>query len=95
MVPRVHGAGLELHYVSARYTLAGNTLPGFVVPNLTIFNQPLVRGLQVSATIYNLSNTKYAYPGSPEYPEDAIYQDGRTAGLKVTYTFGREKGRGK
>ena len=90
VVPRLISAGLDLHYVSSRYTLAGNTLSGFVVPNLTIFNEPLVKGFRVSATIYNLSNTQYAYPGSVEHPEDAIYQDGRTVGLKVTYLFGGE-----
>ena len=91
----VISARLDLHYVSSRYTLAGNTLSGFVVPNLTIFNQPLVKGFNLAATIYNLSNTRYAYPGSVEHPEDAIYQDGRTFGLKMTYTFGREKGHRK
>jgi outer membrane receptor protein involved in Fe transport len=49
----------------------------------------------LAATIYNLSNTRYAYSGSVEHPEDAIYQDGRTFGLKMTYTFGREKGHRK
>jgi outer membrane receptor protein involved in Fe transport len=66
-----------------------------VVPNLTIFNQPLVKGFHLSATIYNLFNTQYAYPGQVGNPEDAIYQDGRTVGFKVTYTLGREKGHGK
>ena len=91
VVPGWISAGLDLHYVSARYTLAGKTLPGFVVPNLTIFNQPLVKGFHLSATVYNLSNTRYAYPGQDGDPEDAIYQDGRTVGLKVTYTFGSER----
>jgi len=95
VVPGWISAGLDLHYVSARYTLAGKTLPGFVVPNLTIFNQPLVKGFHLSATIYNLFNTQYAYPGQVGNPEDAIYQDGRTVGFKVTYTLGREKGHGK
>lgn len=95
VIPGWIGAGLELHYASGRYTLAGKPLAGFVVPNLTIFNQSLVKGLQVSATIYNLSNTRYSVPGSVEHPEDAIYQDGRTVGVKVTYTFGREKSQGK
>jgi hypothetical protein len=80
----VISVGLHLHYVSSQYRLGGATLGGFVVPNLTIFNQPLVKGFHISATIYNLSNTRYAYPGEPGDPEDAIYQDGRTVGLKVT-----------
>jgi outer membrane receptor for ferrienterochelin and colicins len=95
VMPKWISAGLDLHYVSSRYTLAGQTLSGFVVPNLTFFNQPLVKGFHLSATIYNLANTRYAYPGSLEHPEDAIYQDGRTVGLKMTYTFGKEKGHGK
>jgi len=95
VIPGWISAGLDLHYVSARYTLAGNRLAGFAVPDLTIFNQPLLKGLRISATIYNLFNAPYAYPGQVGNPEDAIYQDGRSVRLKVTYTFGKEKGQRK
>ena len=91
LFPRIASAGLDLHYVSARKTLAGNTTGGFVVPNLTIFSQRLVKGFDLSATLYNLSNTRYGYPGSVEHPEDVLYQDGRTFRLKLTYTFGGEQ----
>ena len=95
VLPRLISAGLELHYVGTRYTLARETLKGFVIPNLTIFNEPLAKGFRISATIYNLSDTRYAYPGQVAHPEDAIYQDGRTVALKMTYAFGREKRNGK
>lgn len=82
-------AGLNLHYVSERHSLQGNAVPAFAVLNLTIFSEKLRPGLEVSGSVYNLFNTTYGYPGGPEHDQDILYQDGRTARLKLTYTLGR------
>jgi outer membrane receptor for ferrienterochelin and colicins len=95
LIPGRFSAGLDLHYVSARRTLGGNSLNGFIVPNLTLFSQRLMKGFDVTASLYNLFDTRYGYPGSVEHPEDALYQDGRTFRLKLTYTFGAWRGDGK
>jgi len=79
--------GPDLHYVSAGRMLAGNTLGGFVVPNLTLFRQGWVKGFNVSRAP-NLCNTRYGYPGSVERPEDAIRQDSLTFQLKLNYPSG-------
>jgi iron complex outermembrane receptor protein len=43
--------------------------------------------LDVSASVYNLFDTKYFNPGRPEDPEDAIQQNGRNFRIKLTGRF--------
>ena len=81
-------AGLDLHYISARQTLAGNAAPGFVVTNVTLFSQRLFKGIELSGSVYNLFDTRYGYPGGNEHVQDILYQDGRSARLKLAYTLG-------
>lgn len=82
-------AGLDLHYVSSRRTNTGNEAPGFAVVNFTLFKQRVFKGLELSGSVYNLLDARYGYPGGHEHVEDILYQDGRNARLKLTYTFGR------
>jgi iron complex outermembrane receptor protein len=56
---------------------------------------PAGKGLELSASIYNLFDTKYGYPGGDEHVQDVLYQDGRTFRLKLTYTFRGWHGGGK
>ena len=84
-------AGLDVHYVSSRRTLLANSAGDFALLNVTLFNERLSNGLEISGTVYNLLNTKYGYPGGEEHTQDLIAQDGRTARLKVSYRFGRER----
>jgi outer membrane receptor for ferrienterochelin and colicins len=86
--PRALTAGLDLHYVSSRRTLAGNTTPGFTVINVTLFARRLFKGFELSGSIYNLLDSHYGYPGGSENREDVIYQDGTNVRLKLAYTFG-------
>ena len=80
-------AGVEEQYTSKRKTLAGNDTDAFFVTNLTLFSQNIVKGLDVSASVYNLFNEKYVDPGSGEHLQDVIEQDGRVFRFKVTYKF--------
>ena len=80
-------AGLDLRYFSSRRTLAGNQVSGFVLPNLTLVSTPAGKRWELSASIYNLFNTRYGYPGGDEHIQDILNQDGRTFRLKLTYTF--------
>ncbi len=86
--PRTLTAGLDLHYVSARRTLAGNLAPGFLLTNVTLFNQRLFKGLELAGSVYNLLDRHYGYPGGGEHLENILYQDGRNVRLKLVYTFG-------
>jgi len=79
--------GLEERFTSGRKTLAGNQIGGFWVTNVTLFNQNLFKGLDLSASIYNLFGKKYSDPGAGEHVQDKIQQDGRGFRFKLTYRF--------
>jgi iron complex outermembrane receptor protein len=68
-------------------TLEGNQAEAFAVANLTLFSQKIVKGLEFSASVYNLLDTKYAFPGTEDHREDTIPQDGRSFRVKLTYRF--------
>ena len=80
-------AGLEVLYTGSALTLAGNQADAFAVANLTLYSQKIVKGLEVSASIYNLLDTKYAFPASADLREDTITQNGRSFRVKLTYRF--------
>jgi iron complex outermembrane receptor protein len=82
-------AGFEVRYLSSRRTLAGNTVGAAIIPNITLFSRRLARGLDLSATIYNLFDETYADPGSEEHRQDSITQNGRTARVRLTISFPR------
>lgn len=79
--------GVEEQFTSGRKTLAGNQIGGFWVTNVTLFNQNLFKGLDLSASIYNLFGEKYSDPGAGEHLQDKIQQDGRSFRFKLTYRF--------
>lgn len=80
-------AGLELQYHGPVRTLAGRTADDFLVANLTLFSRELVKRLEVSASVYNLFDTKYGYPGAGDHLQDVLRQDGRGFRVKLTYKF--------
>ena len=80
-------ANLEFNYVSDRITRAGQTTDGFGTVNFTLFSREVIKGLEVSASVYNLFDTQYSDPSGPEHVQDLIPQDGRTFRVKMTYRF--------
>ncbi len=80
-------AGLEFQYTSKRLTLQQTEAPGFGVVNLTIFSQNLLKGLEISGSIYNLFDRRYSDPSTPFLPEALIPRDGRTFRVKLTCRF--------
>lgn len=80
-------AGLELQYHGTARTLAGATARAFTIGNLTLTARPPVRGVEVSASLYNLFDTSYGYPGGEDHTQDILPQPGRTLWLKATYKF--------
>ena len=80
-------ASMEEQFTSKRKTFAGNEPNAFFITNFTLFSQNLIKGLEVSASVYNLFDKKYGDPGSAEYVQDLLMQDGRNYRLKVTYRF--------
>ena len=80
-------AALEVQAASSRGTVQGNKTAGFAVANLTFFSRDLARNLEVSGSIYNLFDQKYADPAGPDFVQDTLPQDGRTFRVKLTYKF--------
>lgn len=79
-------AGVDALYVGRRKTLQADTA-GYWLANLTMTRLRVVPGLDVSASVYNLFDRRYADPGGEEHLQDAIGQNGRTFRLKLTYAF--------
>ena len=80
-------AGLEFQYQSSVQTTRGRRADGFWTANATLFSQKWVKGLEVSASVYNLFDERYAHAGAGEHRQDTIEQDGRTYRLKLAYRF--------
>lgn len=78
--------GLEAQYVSRRRTLQGQTSAYWLV-NATLLAARLAKGVEISASVYNLFDRRYADPGGEEHVQDAIPQDGRSFRLKLSYRF--------
>lgn len=79
--------GTELQYTSSRKTLSGGTTGGYTIVNLTLLTQKLAKGMELSASAYNLFDRHYADPGRPEHIQDVIQQDGRNFRVKLSYRF--------
>jgi outer membrane receptor for ferrienterochelin and colicins len=80
-------ASMDLQYVSSRATLTGQYTAGYVVPNFTLFTRKFLKGWELSASLYNAFNQKYADPAGGGLAENVIVQDGRGFRIKVGYKF--------
>ena len=80
-------ANLEVLGMSERLTVGGNSTPGFWIANFTLFSREIIKGLEVSASVYNLFNRDYADPVAADYRQQLIQQDGRSFRVKITYLF--------
>lgn len=78
--------GLEAQYVGSRLAQAGRA-GGFWLANATLLATRLAPGLEMSASVYNLFDRRYADPAGPELAQAVIRQDGRAFRLKFTQTF--------
>jgi outer membrane receptor protein involved in Fe transport len=80
-------ASMDLQYLSKRATLSGGYVGAYVLPNFTLLTRKVLRGWEVSASIYNAFNQKYEDPASNGQAADTLVQDGRTFRVKVGYEF--------
>jgi outer membrane receptor for ferrienterochelin and colicins len=80
-------ASVDLQYVSKRATLTGQYSGAYAVPNFTLFSRNVLAKWEVSASLYNAFNQKYADPAGNGLVENVLFQDGRTYRVKVGYRF--------
>ncbi|MCC7373357.1 MAG: TonB-dependent receptor [Verrucomicrobiales bacterium] len=89
---------LEVQAMSDRESNAGATIDPFAVVNFTLFSRELAKGLEISASIYNLFDHHFQHPVSADYTYtgpmsgnsialDVVEQDGRSFRVKLTYHF--------
>ena len=78
--------GLQADYVGPR---EGKTtrVGGYTLANLTVFSAKLIKNAEISATIYNLFDRKYADPAGEEFLQEVLEQDGRSWRVKINYRF--------
>lgn len=79
-------AGMDAYYVGRRNTIRGET-GGYWLANLTLSSLRLPQGMELSGSIYNLFDRRYADPGFDVHLQDAIQQNGRSFHIKLSYTF--------
>ena len=80
-------SGFELQASSSVRNTKGRHVSGFLLANWTLVARQITPHLDVSASVYNLFDTKYSFPAGPEHVQDSLAQDGRTFRLKFTYHF--------
>jgi iron complex outermembrane receptor protein len=80
-------AGCELQYTSRRKTLGEVYARGFIVGNITVSRRVHTDRMEIAFSVYNVTNQRYADPGSEEHVQRLIPQDGRNVRLTVRYRF--------
>ena len=89
-------ASTDVQYTSQRASarpgpggvlVAGEDAEGFVLVNFNLLARKLVKGLELSAGVYNLFDEHYADPATLIHRQELIPQDGRTFRVKATYRF--------
>ena len=86
-------ATLETLYGSSRLNTSNDKIAGATIVNLTLLSRDLLQGLDLSVSVYNLFDTRYAMPVGAEQtnsiPESlrSIQQDGITFRVKASYRF--------
>ena len=79
--------GLEIQYLGSRKTVRGGGVDDFVITNLTLTKRDLLGKVGVSASAYNLFDTRYYDPASEEHIQKMIRQDGRNFRLELGFRF--------
>lgn len=79
-------AGGEVQCMSARLTEHGR-VGGYCVANLTLSSSRLVPGADLSVSVRNLANRRYADPAGPAFVQDALQRQGRSVHAKLDYRF--------
>ncbi len=80
----------EAQYIGPRKTLPGKaqeSVGGYTVANATLLARKLPWGLELSASVYNLFDKRYADPADTEHLQDSIPQDGRSYRIQATCRF--------
>jgi outer membrane receptor for ferrienterochelin and colicins len=76
---------VETQYTSRRRTIAHTDLGGFFIMNATLYSRRLWKDLDLSASLYNVFDKRYADSADLEHVQTSIPQDGRSFRMKLAY----------
>ena len=84
--------GVDAQYIGDRVGRFGRNVAGFPVVNLTLtsdrmLEHTMLKGLEVSASVYNLLDKNYAVAAGEEHRMNSIRQDGRNFRVLFTYRY--------
>jgi len=80
-------AALDAEYMSSRLTLGARSTAGHTVTNFSILAPETFKRLDLSATLYNVFNARYADPAPDGFTQDVIPQDGRSMRVRATLHY--------
>lgn len=78
--------GVETQYVGERLVRTGDKTSDYILSNATL-GANLDKNLNLSFSVYNVWNQRYADPVGRDFRQDRILQDGRSFRLKLTLRF--------
>lgn len=84
-------AGIELQYQSKTETLVGRQADDFPIANFTLFSREMVKGLEVSASIYNVFDTRYGHPGAGDHLQTSSRRMAEVFASKRPASFKRNR----
>lgn len=90
-VPMFHQkifATMDAQYISHRMTIHDERVSSYSIVNLTLFGRQIRKNLDLSFSVDNLLNKRYADPAAQQHRQNAIQQDGRNLRGKLVWTFG-------
>jgi outer membrane receptor for ferrienterochelin and colicins len=76
-----------LQYVGKKKNPYGELLDDYLLANLSLQADDVVKGLDLSAAVYNLFDSVYSSSGGIEHYQKEIIQDGISGRVKATYKF--------
>ena len=79
--------GMEVQYVSTVRVAASENTAGYFLTNATLFSHRIIDHLEISASLYNLFDRRYAYAAGPGFIEETLAAQGRSFRVKATYSF--------
>ncbi len=79
-------ASVDVQALSARLSLAGATVPGYVRPNLSVVGRFGMHA-RTTFTVGNPFDHRYADPVGEDFVQDTIAREGRTARFQLSWAF--------
>lgn len=86
-LPYSFGTALEMQYQSAVRTLLQQHAGGFVLGNWHLSRTFTAPNLTLSASIFNVLDRRYGYPGAEDHVQNLIELNGRTFTVRASVRF--------